>query len=341
MKSIFALLIVFITQNLYAQQMKDNMVKDSSFVIYEKYMPVYTGTYKNGKAYDGYFKLKFPGQEISVVDYYENGIAKYQYSKALSYDDTSLADRTLTVKAIYKDGRIYDGPEYIQIGSGLTVKSWKQGVLSSFTVDMFAMHYYNRLIFEKQSDRIHITNLEDQLSEVNLIYKNKLLTSELTAKGKPVFYVEQLTEGTKNLPPDSRVSGIRKEGKIIFTATRNIQTEVEPYHVYKINAKLLASLDLYQSDNIDDAFKQLADQFSKEEALALVYKSGAAKPETIEVISLFDTDKSGKINTGIIWTAARVPYYEEYAKGKVVKKENKSLKAFQPVLEAFVRKLYN
>ena len=41
----------------YAQTKNEDSVQDSSFVIAEKYMPVYTGTYKDGKPYDGYFKV--------------------------------------------------------------------------------------------------------------------------------------------------------------------------------------------------------------------------------------------------------------------------------------------
>lgn len=342
MKSILALSMMLLTSTLYAQQQKDKIVKDSSFVIEGKYMPVYTGTYKNGKAYDGYFKVEAPNSRITLIDYYEKGIAKYQYSKMLPDDESTLATdhHPVNVIATYKDGKIYDGPEYIEIGSGLTIKSWKQGQVTSFTVSMYNVNYFNRLLFEKKADRIHITNLEDDVSEINLIYKNKLLTSELVAKGKPVFHIEQLADGTQNLPPDSEVSGIKQGNKTIFTASRKIKLAIEPYHVYKINAKLLASLDLYQFDNVDDAFKQLADQFSKEEALYLVYKSGAAKPEIVLALSFFETNKAGKINKGLIWTSAKLPYYEQYGNGKVIKKETKSLKAFQLVLEAYARKLY-
>lgn len=340
MKITFTLILSIITTFLYAQSMKENTVADSSFVIKEHDQPVYEGISKDGKPFSGYFKKEYRELEMILVDYYENGQAKYQYSKAFLLEEEQIqyGKKTLNVRATYKDGKITDGPEYVMVDKGLTIKHWKAGKVESFTLDMFAMNYFNRLTFKKLTDKILITNFEDKQSEITLQFKNGLLISELSANGKPVFYIQQIENNA--YPANSIINGIRRGKESYFNATRKIDLKVEPFHVYKINAKLLVSLDLSGKKSLDEVFNYLVSFFSQEEALLVVYKSGAAPKDESLVSTYLDIDGAGKVSKGITWTNAAKPYYEIYDKGKVIRKEEKSITEFQKIYEKYIEKMY-
>ena len=109
----------------------DDLLKDS-----------YTGIYKNDKPFSGYFATD--SKEFKHVDYYENGIIKYQYSNNYLENLEKYIYPNYDIKSTYKDGKIVDGPEYIKLDRQFISKYWKNGVLTSYDIDLFAMHYFNR-----------------------------------------------------------------------------------------------------------------------------------------------------------------------------------------------------
>lgn len=324
------------TSFLYAQNQENRTETDSSFVITSKPAAVYSGTYKDGKPFNGFFKTVLSGLNLYLVDEYENGQARYQYSKSGLEEGIGGGKNFLDTRSVYKDGKIVEGPEYFQLEGGLTVKDWKQGKMEHFTVDLFAVNYYNRIVLEKKADTILIRNLEDTLSNIKIYDKDQRLTSEMSASGKPLFYNQQIAFDLNKLPANSRIMGMKKDGVTYYNASKNIELTVEPLHVHKINTKLFFSLFLPKTTDLNLVFQYLGDFFSKEEALLAIYKSGAVK-ETAEVLTYLQTDAQGKVISGINWTAGSSPYYEIYNKGKLSKKEPKTLAAFQPVFTKYMQ----
>lgn len=324
------------TSFLYAQNQENRTETDSSFVIASKPAAVYSRTYKDGKPFSGFFKTVLSGLNLYLVDEYENGQARYQYSKSGLEEGAEGGKNFLETRSVYKDGKIIDGPEYFKLEGGLTVKDWKQGELEHFTVDLFALNYYNRIILEKKADTILIRNLEDTVSNIKIYYKDQCLITEMSVSGKPLFYNQQITFNMDKLPANSRIIGMKKDGVTYYNASKNIELTVEPLHVHKINTKLFFSLFLPKTTDLNLVFQHLGDSFSKEEALLAIYKSGAVK-ETAEVLTYLQTDTQGKVISGINWTAGSSPYYEIYNKGKLSKKEPKTLAAFQPVFTKYMQ----
>lgn len=324
------------TSFLYAQNQENRTENDSSFVIASKPASVYSRTYKDGKPFTGFFKTVLSGLNLYLVDEYENGQARYQYSKSGLEEGSEGGKNFLDARSVYKDGKIIDGPEYFKLEGGLTVKDWKQGKLARFTVDLFAMNYYNRIILEKKADTVLIRNLEDSVSNIKIYYKDQCLTTEMSAGGKPLFYNQQVSINMDKLPANSRIIGLEKDNITYYNASKNIELTVEPLHVHKINTKLFFSLFLPKTKNLDVVFQHLGDFFSKEDALLAIYKSGASK-EKAEVLTYLQTDTQGKIDSGIKWTAGPGPYYEIYNKGKVSKKEPKTLADFQLVFTKYMQ----
>lgn len=336
MKIALTLILSLMTSFLYAQNEENRIQTDSSFIIATQPASVYKGTYKNDKPFHGFFKKVLPGLNLYLVDEYENGEVRYQYSKSGLEEHSGEGRKTLDIRSVYKDGKITDGPEYVLLEGGLTIKDWKEGKLDHFTVDLFAMHYYNRISLEKTGDTILIRNLEDTVSNIKIYVKDQHLVAEMSASGKPVFYTQQLDNIKGVLPAESRITGFKKDGIVYYNASKNIELTEEPLHDHKINTKLFMSLLLPKTTDLNVVFQHLGDLFSKEEALLVIYKSGASK-EKPEILSFLQTDAQGKIDSGITWTADARPYYEIYNKGKVSKKEFISLAAFQAVFMKYMQ----
>lgn len=79
------------------------------------------GIYKNGKPYSGYFKSEASTGDNEKIDYYENGIRVAQYSQSLGaklsqgeYHDNATEWHTLGTKTTFKDGKPYNGVEYLE-----------------------------------------------------------------------------------------------------------------------------------------------------------------------------------------------------------------------------------
>ena len=83
MKNLFIGLLSLLNLRSIAQVSPETFVEESSFIIFDNVQSKYIGTYKDGKCYNGYFKTDYSEYEIVLVDYYEMGVLKYQYSKNL------------------------------------------------------------------------------------------------------------------------------------------------------------------------------------------------------------------------------------------------------------------
>ncbi|WP_158974708.1 toxin-antitoxin system YwqK family antitoxin [Cellulophaga sp. L1A9] len=107
------------------------------------------GTYKNGVPYQGY--IARPKAELYILDFYEAGVKKYQYSASMAqYDREETAERyeeeqalEPAQKSIYKNDKIYTGLEFDASGNSFSKKTVKEGVTKALSLYVFAMHYGN------------------------------------------------------------------------------------------------------------------------------------------------------------------------------------------------------
>ncbi|GAA4114848.1 hypothetical protein GCM10022393_14680 [Aquimarina addita] len=112
------------------------------------------GAYKDGIPYQGYFIKNI--KEILVVDYYEKGIKKYQYSPQ-SIMSNDYEQPLLSTKSIYKKGEIYDGETYEWGKNSLTIRKFNEGKREGLILWVFAMHYGNVITTVKTTSGYIIT----------------------------------------------------------------------------------------------------------------------------------------------------------------------------------------
>ncbi len=332
-KYLFSLFFILFMDNenpLFAQKnVPDSTVVHKSFRIMSKPANEYESTYKSGKPHNGYFMAG--DREFKWVDYYENGAIMFQYSNDYLKNLEKYQYPIYDIKSTYKNGEIIDGEAYKIIEKGFVTKKIENGNLKTIFLDLFAMHYFNRITLERQNDVIKISNKQEPDAETKFYFKDKLLTIEVLAKNKTVFYNEYIAFNLQNLPKN-RIIYCVKNGKIITcSANKKIELKEEDYEQMgdlKINLKMAEGMIIQPANDLENVFQQMADFLTQEESVYLMYMSDAKEPLFMTHLT---TDNNGKITNGIHFTDSKKPFYEIYKDGKSIKKEQKTLAQFQKI----------
>jgi len=340
MKNLFIGLLSLLNLRSIAQVSPETFVEESSFIIFDNVQSKYIGTYKDGKCYNGYFKTDYSEYEIVLVDYYEMGVLKYQYSKKFDLKSFESEDkRILDTKSICKDGKIFNGIEYAFINKGLACKIWKDGKLENFTVHIFAMHYYNRFIFERQDSTIRITNKLEEGDEIKYIYTNNTMASEHTSLDGSICLSAYQNVDVLHLPKSSLVFYIKSGNEMMCKSMKMISGAENERQRFNVNIQVYESLKMPKSGNSESAFLFLADYFSKPKALDEIFYSDEEVTDDSSseayLIAVMKTDSIGKIINGICWVNATIPFYEEYFNGELLKKEYIDIQNFQNISNTF------
>ncbi|SFS30157.1 hypothetical protein [Sphingobacterium wenxiniae] len=146
------------------------------FTIADNPQDSYEGIYQGGAPFSGYFKLYRLIDDIQLIDYYEEGQLKYRYSFELLEQLEGYMHYIYDKETTYKDGRIVNGPDYKLVGrERLNTFYYEEGEINAFDVNLFAMHYFNRLTFTKSDGQLIVTEMQSpvqlHISEPNGILK--------------------------------------------------------------------------------------------------------------------------------------------------------------------------
>lgn len=198
--------------SLYKRYLKDvqgNLleVEDKGFVIAAKPQTLYKGVYKEGKAFDGFFKEEIVLSEIALVNYYEQGVLKAQYSFDYLEKEDYAVPINYDLETLFEDGKVKQGRVYDQgeRETILEILNYEDFKIKSMYLDLFGMHYFNRISFELVGDTLIMKNLADQ-SEVWVKKVGSEFHADFVGKGKKVMSAKPLiTEVAKGTPLSTRI----------------------------------------------------------------------------------------------------------------------------------------
>ncbi|MDY8137752.1 hypothetical protein U0D62_19180 [Aquimarina sp. 2201CG5-10] len=312
--------------------------KDNSFVIIENPKSFYQGIYVKEKPYNGYFKKD--DVELFTVDYYEEGIKKYNYSTDVlqqMYNDDSEGDYRLKlgVKSIYKDGEIYDGVKHHYIKDGILAEYYEEGKIKGFHVDIFAIHYFNRISFEKRKNVIEMKSMQDQGYKIKLFSKNNFITAELLKNDSTLIRMQNIDEQKSIFPADSYISIYEEFGEVKGLSYQNFDTTFKVYDEAQIMVEIFNQLEIYNAKDPVDIFNQFLEDI-------IVYKGFLTKNKVDDppnAIGDFSSDEKGRIKDGIRFFKNE-NYYREYKNGKITKEEKITIIDFQKVFSVYLNKKY-
>lgn len=287
-------------------------IKDFSYTISEKPQEFYEGVLKNGKPFSGYFETE-DNREFKQVDYFENGILKFQYSNDYLKNMDNYAHQVYNIKSNYKDGKIYDGVEYMLNDKQFISRYWKNGILQSFDWDLFGMHYFNRIHFELKDNDLEISDLQkEQTATVKMDIVQKEFRKQLFIEGK---MVDAHSNNHREKEKEQVILYFKEGGKIISKTMETLNQSIEPSEGTELFYKVYTSIS--ESATVQDAFNKLSENILSNKLMD--------RTEENRVLTGLKMDSSGKPNDGILITPTQNNTYtvQLYLNGKLSKTREK------------------
>lgn len=309
-----------ILKTIYFENGKRTKIVNQSFLITSDRQDSYVGIYKNDKPYSGYFAADF--NEFNYVDYYENGVIKYQYSNNYLENLEKYQYPNYDIKSTYKAGKIIDGPEYIKLDRQFVSKYWKNGVLTSYDIDLFAMHYFNRFHFELKDKAIEITILNSKKKAEISIEKQGVKNSSKLIVGKDTLLTKSSIEIENIIQPSIAGNIFYYESNnevvakmISLEKQDNNDSEEEHSQEFRIITNLFIS-NIDDNETIETNFNTIGEEFStKKELETLLRREGKT-----EILASLWFNKEKKPDMGILIVKNKNEMYDlkSFLKGKVL-----------------------
>ncbi|MGS0528341.1 hypothetical protein ACU8V7_27150 [Zobellia nedashkovskayae] len=266
--------------------------------------------------------------EHVIVDYYKKGKQIYQYSndylKLLENEGSNGFEynpiQTLDIESSYKEGKIYSGFAYIDNENSFTTKEIEKGKTKKIDIDVFAMHYFNRVTIKEVDDVLEITTLDDENSKILIEKVMDTLTCKLVDK-KVIAYKVNKVFNFQDLPKNSMIRSSIFQNEPL-TIVMRIDKELENQSSCQ---ELFRNISLFNFKDLDDfytKFELANNEQNNFEKVALL-------------IAYVMTDENSAIKNGIYWEPTNGGQYHEYLKGSELKIESQTLEEFQKSIDIF------
>lgn len=266
MKNLVSLAVCLLIFSIgYAQQ----KVEYTDFTIVENPKAKYEGIYKNGKPFSGYFKAEEYIDRAPFIDYYENGDRKFRYHfdylKGETYHDEYYYD----TKTEYENGKIKNGFEIKNKGKALALTEYKDFKRTKVHIDVFAMHYFNRITFAMQDNILKISEYRNRDWRLD-VKKEKNQPYETIVYHKDKIFYQGKSKGIQEVNEESPNS--------ITYYYKNIKTnqlEVKTYKQEKLNEEDQEKIrELYRNSKILGEILYsflIKEEDNKEDILEVIY----------------------------------------------------------------------
>ena len=293
----------------------------------------YVGIYKNEKPFSGYFDKG--DREFNVIDYFEEGVLKYQFSSDW-FEDMKREEKagyreqqTYNLKATFKGGKVFNGNEYIK-GKGMYVtKKWEGGIIKAIDFDFFAENAFTRLHYEIKAEDLEISEL--RRPEVKLVVnltKNGV-NKTIFQNGKRIMTQKQFNLNlTDTIQPNTSQYYMEWGGKIIvlkgLTLTPQI-FEVFPQFGTDLISKFYSAPVLSTATNTQTYFLELSNSLTSSAELENYFSQEPVEANPMKFITELIIDASGKPKRGISITPDKENTFslKSFSKGAQVEARDK------------------
>lgn len=294
------------------------------FTIEENPQDVYHGVYKDGEPYEGYFKLETLVDNIPLISVFEKGVLRYVYSFELLEQMDSYRHYTYNQKTSYENGQVSDGPTYALIGRERLITSYyKSGKMCAFDVNLFAMHYFNRLSLRLEKGVIVISEMSGPL-EVKAYAEGNNIVAELSREGE-VLERSWLSPVIDEATPNSITQYYLEDDQVksIVTTQDSLSEVREELDLdNSLLYKVFALFPVREFADIDRVFQRLYTNFTQED-FDTVFETAldTAYPVTVtNYLGDLYYDQDGKAQYGLRFTALsdKRVRVEAIANGRVI-----------------------
>ncbi len=304
---IFSFIFILAVMQMYSQE----KVTYTDFVIKENRQPQYEGTYKNGQPFNGYFKAEEFIDNLHFIDFYKNGERKFRYHIDYVANDTYIDSHIYNAKTEYENGKIKDGFDIKNQGKSIVFIEYQNFQRKKIHLDIFAMHYFNRISFELDKEKLIIRELRspDWFLQMEKTKDNHLRKS-IYHQGK-LFFQKEISEPQKGerFTPNSLI--------IYYKNNTTNQLEVETIEYVKpseaemeklqklaeearVLTQMFDVLELKREDTIETFFEKIYQKMSDKNFLQngdfeLFFTN---KNSELDEVSYLYFDENGQIESG-------------------------------------------
>ena len=157
----------------------------------------YVGLYQQGKKYDGYFLGEVFIDNYKTLEFYEKGVLKFTYSFDYLKRDQDIDGVEYDIESEMRDGKVYHGLEYQLLNQNTFLRThYKDGAVSAFDLDIFAMHYFNRISVFEEKGKLTVKELEREesllITKENQTLKLEKLDASKNVVGKALLESKDL-----------------------------------------------------------------------------------------------------------------------------------------------------
>jgi hypothetical protein len=306
---------------IFAFSQENSTTIDSSFVIKNNLKDHYEATILNGIK-NGYFiNDTLKSFEIKLVDYYEANKLIYRYSHDFTNDnENEYGKHYLNIKTTFKNNKVYDGLNYTMVSRGLLIDYYSLGILKKINLHVFAMHYYNCLVFEIKKNNITIKSLENRNSKIELsINENKQW--QATQFFNDAIVNNAIWNGfdtEKTYSPNCKLKFFNN--KYIFQPLKDSvkSIEISDYDDIRTVNKIFQNLILNENiNNYYNQFKHLSKYCKKQDIVNLLLEN-----QEDVITGIGHTDKLGKIKYGFFWFDEFISYYIFIKNNTIITRKN-------------------
>lgn len=259
----------------------------------------YQGKYKNGKPFQGYFYGNVIVDDIHLIDYYENGTIKYQYSFDIIEQMDNYRHYIYNQKAEFKNGKIVNGPEFLSPNkNGFLKLDYKDNKVNELEINLFAMHYFNRINFIREKNEITVSEFESPY-KVKIFPKDNFVTANLYENDKLIKEQKPIGEVKEGTPNSSTLYYFRDNQIKTYSIPRDNFDEFEGIDRHLFAVKILSIFPLKM--NLDDVMDHFSKAFQTED-FDHIFDVGDNSLIPIsgeEYLSFLEYDENGKPGFGI------------------------------------------
>ncbi|WP_413512477.1 hypothetical protein [Myroides odoratus] len=295
------------------EQVTPNLRETNQIHIFDDPKPVYQLELRDNHPFNGYeiSEEKLLG-EFNFVNFYKNGelVAKYAIDY-LNTDGTFLPVE-YTLKTTYQNGKIHEGYEYHELPQGrVIVDQYKNETRNAFYIDLFAMHYFNRLSFQLKDNSIIIHNMETN-NELHIYKIENVLQADFYEDKKRIVTSKKNRQQIDKIAPNASTIYYLGKDKTLkeFTFIASEQVDLEKIEdeflrpifwqfSFEFSGDMNQALEIarmtiegfgkFKKADLAYLFQSTSIPYNEENFLALVHYDAQGKPEEGKVIQRLKT----------------------------------------------------
>ncbi|OAB78235.1 hypothetical protein [Cochleicola gelatinilyticus] len=318
-----------------------HQIADSTFTIVDQPLDVYKGVYKDSLPYSGYFKMG--STDFFWVDFYAQGRKTVQYSFDF-LEDIMIEEKNgyvqgrkkiLDLKSTFRDNKIINGYTHTILPKAIVTKKHISGDLYEAVVDVFDIHYYNRITIRKNNKTVLIKNLKDSLSSLRIAPQHGILNISLNIDEERIAGNHRNDCKFERPKRNSLLRTYRlADREACFSVTNGIN--IEPYFLnFTLLEELIKQYPIKENGSVDlEAIVSLIGSklTTDNQPISTEEEKSLASGYVVTAIN-------GGIESGIYWTPFEKDngMYKIFESGRMTEKGLSTLEDFQALFETYLK----